>query len=177
MVLKARVTHAEPKLEPRGNIVRVKVSVNITSVSSVIHVQVNSPVINLQSLRIGNLRSGHATAVQHIRRVITPRLGNGIRQPPTRVDSAKQDVHDRVTRFLTGDTSVEDGGDVGVVYPGLDNDRADSVHDNDGVAAYRGGVEDQVLAAAPESEVGPVALVTVHGNVACARTASSLSSA
>lgn len=128
--------------------------------------KVSAPVVNVQRLIILNLRHGHITLIKNIRRVVFPRLRNSVWQPSTRVHTAKQHVYQTIAGLLTGNTSIEDCGDVGVVDPRLDKDGAYDVHDDDSVGAVGCGGVDEVFAAVPKSEVGTVAGVPVDGDVA-----------
>jgi hypothetical protein len=61
---------------------------------------------------------------------------------------------------------VQDCGDIGVVDPRLNEHGAHDVLHDDGVAAYSGSGGDERFTAIPECEVGAVAGVVVHGDVA-----------
>lgn len=82
--------------------------------------------------------------------------------------AAVEDVDDGAAALLAGETSPEDGRDVGVVVPVSDEDGATRVYDDNGLVADAGDVLDQGVARAPEGEVVAIALVAVDADVALA---------
>jgi hypothetical protein len=125
-------------------------------------------VINVQSLTVGDLGSLHAARVHDIRVVVAALLGNGVRKASRWVDRTEQNIHNRVSSLLAGQASAENSCNVGVVDPVLDEDRADSVHHDDGVRAHSGGLLDEGVAGVPEEEIVAVASVALDGDVALA---------
>lgn len=125
----------------------------------------NPPIVDVQRLVIHDLRHIHITLIKYIRGIILPRLRDRIHQLSTRVHTTKQHVHQSITGLLTGNTSVEDCGDVGMIDPGFHKDGACYVHDDDGVGAVGCSGVDEGFAAVPESEIVTVAGVAVDGDV------------
>jgi hypothetical protein len=107
--------------------------------------------------------------VDHIRgTVISASLAPGERSLSTGVDLAVEDVGDSVTGLLTGNTGPDDGSNVLMLVPGLDQDGADSVHDNNSVVTLRGDGVNKDVTVVPKSKVVAVALVAVESNVSLA---------
>lgn len=121
-------------------------------------------IIDLRDERVG-VAGG---SVKNVAGVVGALLGDSPDKAATGVDSTSKDVQDRVTGLLARDTSVQDSSDVGVVEPGLNEDGADNVHDDDGVGAVRRSVEDELVAAVPQSQVVTVTSVAADVDVALA---------
>lgn len=68
--------------------------------------------------------------------------------------------------MFAGQAGPEDGGDVGGIVPGVYEDGADGVDDDDGVVAVCGYGFDELVAVFPDGEVVAVAGVVVDGDVA-----------
>lgn len=83
-----------------------------------------------------------------------------------RASLAVENVNERVTRLLARLTSPDNGGNVGVVVPVLDEDSASGVENNDNVGVDRGNSLDEVIAVLPESQVLAVTSVAVDVDVA-----------
>ena len=104
--------------------------------------------------------------VDHIRwTIIAASLTPGERSLSTRVDLAVEDVSDGVARLLAGDTSPDDGGHVLMLVPGLDQDGADSVHDDDSVVALRSDGVDKSVTLVPKCKVVAVTLIAIEDDI------------
>jgi hypothetical protein len=51
------------------------------------------------------------------------------------------------------DAGPDNSGDVGMLYPGLYDERADAVHDDYGIVVLRSDSKDEVITIVPSSEV------------------------
>ena len=67
---------------------------------------------------------------------------------------------------MARDTSPEDGSDILVIVPVVDQDRTDGVKYNNGVLAEACDVANNSLATLPEGEIVAVSLVAVDDDVA-----------
>ncbi|KAI6772755.1 hypothetical protein HG530_003713 [Fusarium avenaceum] len=79
-----------------------------------------------------------------------------------------ENIGNGVTGFLTRDTGPDDGRNVWVVLVLRQQDRANSMEDDNGVGADGGNVLDELVSLLPQSEVLAVTKVAVNLNVAFA---------
>lgn len=125
-------------------------------------------VVNEDALNKVVLRSSATVVrlVDHIGWAVrAASLTPGERSLSTRVDLAEEDVCDSIARLLTGDTSPNDGGNVLMLVPGLDQDSTDSVHDDDSVVALRSNGVDELVTSIPKGEVVAVTLIAIEDDV------------
>ena len=108
-------------------------------------------IIDVEALGIRDLHVV-ARAEVDVCRIVLTLLAHRIRHPATWVDRAEQHVDDSVACFLAWQMREQDGGDVRVIDPWLDDDGADSVQNDDGVGANRGGALNEVITTVPETE-------------------------
>ena len=108
-------------------------------------------IIDVEALGIRDLHVVARTEVDVCRIVLTL-LAHSVRHPATWVDRAEQHVDNSVACFLAWQVCEQDGGDVRVIDPWLDDDGADSVQNDDGVGANRGGALNEVITTVPETE-------------------------
>jgi hypothetical protein len=86
-------------------------------------------------------------------RIIGDIFSNSIRQSSRGVVCAIKHVSNGIARLLALDPGPDNSSDVGVLYPGLNNERADTVHDDYGIVVSRSDSKDEVIAVVPGSKV------------------------
>ena len=119
--------------------------------------------VTLLEVDLGDL-SIAVGVVQDVSAVILSILANGPRKLCTGVDAAVEDISDGVTTLLTGKTSPENGSDIGVVLVLLENDRANGVNDQNGVAAVASDGANSLVSTTPNSKVVTVAEISTDLN-------------
>jgi hypothetical protein len=85
---------------------------------------IEGSVIDEDALFEVGLRDLVVRCVKNISAVVRTLCGHGERKLGTRVNTTIENICDRVTGLLSGNTSPEDGSDVGVVGVFLNEDRA-----------------------------------------------------
>lgn len=148
-VIKCRVAQAKTKFVDWSRVVLVEV-----------------PVVNEVALREFDLRRSVAIVElgQELSAIVLAGLAPGERALATRVHTAVEYIGNGISGLLAGQTSPDDGSDVGVLVPRVDEDGAHSVHDHDGVVAVLSDGVDDILPVLPEGEVVPVTLIAVHAD-------------
>lgn len=112
------------------------------------------PVINIQPLRIRDTQHIPIIPSQiHLSRIITWGFRDRVRQPSGRVPSTIEHVRDGVAGFLASEARPEDRGDVGMLDPWLEDERADAVDDDDRVVVVCGDGLDERVAPMPGGQV------------------------
>jgi hypothetical protein len=85
--------------------------------------------------------------------IIAEIFGNSIWQSSRGVICAIKHVGNSIARLLALDAGPDNSSDVGVLYPGLYNERADAVHDNYGIVVLRSDSKDEFIAVVPGSKI------------------------
>lgn len=83
----------------------------------------------------------------------------------TGVTLSVEDIRDGVAALLSGDAGVDNGSNVGVLVPVVDEHRTDGVNDDHGVVALAGDVLDQSVAVVPDREVVAIAQVPIDTDI------------
>ena len=108
-------------------------------------------VINEQTLRVVN--SQERAALHNLSRVVVGVLGNSVRKVAAWVDSAIEYIGNGVASLGAGHTRPKDRSDVRVLDPWLNDQRADRVHDHDGVRVNGRHSFDKLITVVPSRQV------------------------
>ena len=114
-------------------------------------------VVNEKTLGVRNVDSVDGR-IRNLRVIVIRTLGDSVGQLRTGVDTAVENVYKRVTGFTARDTGPQDGGDVRVFDPRVNNKRANRVDDNDSIRVDLRDSVNKVLAVLESSEVVSIAL-------------------
>jgi hypothetical protein len=85
--------------------------------------------------------------------VIGSIFSNSIRQSSRGVICAIKHVSNSIACLLALNAGPDNSSDVGVLYPGLYNEWADTVHDDYGIVILRSNSKDEVITVVPGSKV------------------------
>ena len=109
-------------------------------------------VVDVESLGVWDAQDGsRRSASDELRTVVGGSLGDGVGEAARGVVGTVENVDDRVTSLLTSDTGPYESCHVGVVNPGLNDGRANRVHDNNSVLVVLRDRVDEVVSVLPES--------------------------
>lgn len=143
-VAKSGVRQAEAELKARGDVPGVE--------AAVVEVRALGEV----ALGVNVLVVGAAAGVQH-GAIIALVAGDGVGHAAREVGAvvAVEQAHEGLAAVLAREEGDDGGGDVGVLDPLVDEPSAAGVHDDDGVGALGGHVEDETVGVVV-AEAGPV---------------------